>query len=132
MNVSVKMSDNGYCFLSYKRERASDIEKLAKALGDRGVPVWQDVRDLQLTHTEVELRNVLSDPCTGSALLFITPEVRQSAMVCSVEAPSIINRAVADQQFFAVPVAAGGLDYEGAAAVSGDVRKWSIRKLGAA
>ena len=52
-----------------------------------------------------------------------------------VEAPLILRRHSDDDGFFVVPVAAGGLDYECAAAVvAGDIgmhdlREWNIRRI---
>lgn len=101
----------GLCFLSYRRVRSSEAELLVGALRDRGIPTWQDISDLATTPTEDELRRVLSDPTTASAILFVTPEVEHSAIIRDVEAPNIVRRHLTNDGFFAVPVAAGGLGY---------------------
>lgn len=123
----------GRCFVSYKRERATDVERIHKALRDHGVPSWQDIRDLPHTPLEPELRKVLADPETSSAILYITPEVKNSDVVRLVEAPAIVKRAASDPGFFVVPVAAGGMSYDEAAAVfdgtplgGHDLRNWNI------
>lgn len=101
----------GLCFLSYRRARSSEADLLVGALRDRGIPTWQDISDLATAPTEDELRRVLSDPATASAILFVTPEVEHSAIIRDVEAPYIVRRHLNNDGFFAVPVAAGGLSY---------------------
>ena len=101
----------GLCFLSYRRTRAAEAALIVAALRDRGIPTWQDIADLPTTPTEEELRRVLADPATASAILFATEEVEDSPIIREVEAPAIVGRHLLGDGFFAVPVAAGGLDY---------------------
>lgn len=101
----------GCCFLSYRRIRAPEVGLLVSALHDRGIPTWQDINDLPTAPTEDELRRVLADNTTASAILFATPEVEHSTVIRQIEAPAILNRHLKDDPFFAVPIAAGGLDY---------------------
>lgn len=101
----------GLCFLSYRRTRADEARILVAALHERGVPTWQDISDLPTTPTEDELRRVLADTGTASAILFVTPEVEHSTIIQQIEAPAILDRLRKDDPFFAVPVAAGGLNY---------------------
>lgn len=101
----------GLCFLSYRRIRADEARLLITALHERGIPTWQDLSDLPTTPTEDELRRVLAHPGTASAILFVTPEVEHSTVIREIEAPVILERHKADDLFFVVPVAAGGLDY---------------------
>ena len=107
----------GRSFLSYKRSRRDEAGLLIQAQHDHGIPTWQDVRDLGSVPTEDELRRVLADPTTASAVLFITPEVENSAVIREVEVPKIVHRAESRDGFFVVPVAAGGLDFAKAAEV---------------
>lgn len=80
-------------------------------------------------------QRALKYPTTASAVLWITPEVADSAVIRKVEVPGIIARIQNDDAFFVVPVAAGGLDYKGAAqAVDGQLRvenleQWNIRRV---
>jgi hypothetical protein len=110
----------GRSFLSYRRARKDEAALLIAALHDRGIPTWQDVSDLGSVPTEDEIRRVLADPATASAILFITPEVADSPLIRQVEVPGIIRRAEAGDGFFVVPVAAGGLDYAAAADLAGN------------
>ena len=101
----------GLCFLSYRRARAAEACLLIAALRDRGIPTWQDIADLATTPTEEALRQVLGDPGTASAIVFVTPDVEHSPVIRDIEAPAIVGRHLQGDGFFAVPVAAGGLDY---------------------
>lgn len=110
----------GRCFVSYRRKHAAEVELLVLALRDVGVPTWQDITNLNAEPTEDELRRVLDDPSTSSALFWITPEVVNSAIILKVEAPMMIDRRRTGDGFFVQPVAAGGLDYESAARIAGE------------
>jgi hypothetical protein len=125
----------GRSFLSYRRVRREEAELLVRAQHDHGIPTWQDIHDLGSVPTEDELRRVLADPVTANAILFITPEIGESPIIRNVEVPKILRRASAGDAFFAVPIAAGGLDYEGAAAAAGnhvsaqDLTVWNMERL---
>lgn len=108
----------GRSFLSYRRLRRDEAALLIAAQHDHGIPTWQDVENLGTVPTEDEIRRTLADPSTASALLFVTPEVEDSAIIREVEVPKIIQRAEAGTGFFVVPLAAGGLDYSRAAEVT--------------
>src|SRR5687767_14221112 len=109
---------SGRCFLSYRRTRKDDAALLIGALHEHGVPTWQDVKDLGSVPTEDEIRRVLADPATASAILYVTPEVQDSPIIRQVEVPKIVDRAAASDCFFVVPVAARGLDYAAAAKIT--------------
>ncbi len=108
----------GRTFLSYRRARALEAARIIQALHDHGIPTWQDVTNLASAPTEDELRRALGSPEIGSAVIFATPEVEDSAVIRKVEIPLIIKRYEAGDAFFAIPVAAGGLDYKKAAEVT--------------
>jgi SMODS-associated and fused to various effectors sensor domain len=128
----------GRSFLSYKRSRRDEAALLIQAQHDHGVPTWQDVSDLGSVPTEDELRRVLDDPTTASAILFITPEVENSAVIREVEVPKIVRRAAQRDGFFVVPLAAGGLDFAKAAEVTSNhlsaqnLADWNMHKVPAA
>lgn len=105
----------GRSFLSYRRTRAEEAALLVAAQHDHGIPTWQDIENLGTVPTEDEIRRVLADPSTASAVLFLTPEVEDSAIIRNVEVPKVVQRAEAGTGFFVVPLAAGGLDYGEAA-----------------
>lgn len=125
----------GRSFLSYRRSRLNEARLLIAAQHDVGIPTWQDVENLYEEPTEEGIRLVLSDSTTANAVMWLTPEVQQSAMIRRVEAPLILDRCRKQDGFFVVPVAAGGLTYESAASVVGecigieDLRNWNIRKV---
>jgi hypothetical protein len=124
----------GLSFLSYRRTRSAEAKLLIEAQRDHGIPTWQDISDLPTTPTEPELRRVLQDPSTASGVLFVTPEVKNSAVIRNVEAPLILKRHLCADGFFALPVAAGGLDYEDLPRVLGpslgiaDIAGWNVHK----
>ncbi len=125
----------GRSFLSYKRSRRDEAALLIQAQHDHGIPTWQDVLDLASVATEDELRRVLDDPTTASGILFITPEVENSAVIREVEVPKIVRRAEPRDGFFVVPVAAGGLDFAKAAEATSNhlsaqnLADWNMHKV---
>src|SRR5262245_21914558 len=108
----------GRSFMSYRRARKEDAELLIAAQHDRGIPTWQDVNDLAVAPTEDEIRLVLQDRNIANGVLYLTPEVETSGIIRNVEIPCLLERASAGDNFFVVPLAAGGLDYANAAAVA--------------
>jgi hypothetical protein len=126
----------GLSFLSYRRSRAAEAKLLIEAQRDRGIPTWQDVTDLPNSPTEIELRRVLSDPATANAILFVTPEVEDSSIIRTIESPLILERHFQLDGFFALPVAAGGLDYADMDRVLGakiglaHLPGWNVHKVG--
>ena len=130
------MTDStGLSFVSYRRSRTAECAQLVAALRERGIPTWRDVDDLNSEPTETELRRVLGDDSVASAILWISPETADSSIIRKVEAPVALDRHARQDGFFVVPVAAGGLGYEEAAAAirTGtsiiDVGRWNIVKL---
>lgn len=125
----------GRVFVSYRRTRAPEVRELLRALHDRGVPTWLDTRNLAAEPTGDGLRRVLQDPDTGGAVLYLTPEVADSPTIREIEAPSIMRRHGRDDGFWVQPVAAGGLDYTGAADVlagkigTEDLSRWNIHRV---
>jgi len=125
----------GRSFLSYRRERLHEARLLIEAQHDIGIPTWQDIENLYNDPTEESLRSVLSDPNVANAVMWLTPEVQSSIIIQRVEAPMILDRYRKQDGFFVLPVAAGGLTYEGAAAVvEGSIgienlQNWNIMKV---
>lgn len=126
----------GFSFLSYRRLRSDEAALLIQAQHDHGIPTWQDVRNLDTVPTEDELRRVLDEPSAANAVIFITPEVEHSLVIRNVEVPKIIKRVEVEDNFFVVPVAAGGLDYKDAAEVTNNhlsaqnFSDWNMHKIG--
>ena len=125
----------GISFLSYRRIRSDEAERLIAAQRERGIPTWRDVDDMNPEPAESELRRVLRDDHTANVILWITPETAQSGMITKVEAPVAVERHNRKDGFFIVPVAAGGLGYADAAAAIGNysgitgIRGWNIINL---
>ena len=125
----------GRVFVSYRRGRAAEVGELLQALHDRGVPTWLDTRNLSAEPTGDELRRVLQDPATAAAVLYLTPEVADRPTIRETEAPNIMRRHARHDGFWVQPVAAGGLDYTGAADVlagkigTEDLSRWNIHRV---
>ncbi|HYU84728.1 MAG TPA: SAVED domain-containing protein [Kribbellaceae bacterium] len=137
MTAPVAITDpTGRCFVSYRRSRLDDVRRLVAALHDHGVPTWQDLTDLDEEPLEPALRAALTDPSTASGILWITPEVANSAVITGVEIPELIARAERGDAFFLLPVAAGGLNYANAARAAlarttlNDFEAWNIARVG--
>lgn len=126
----------GVSFVSYRRTRSHEIETLVAAHHDHGIPTWRDTDDLRNEATEPELKRVLEDPRTANAILWVTPDVPDSAVIGKIEVPGIHRRHEVGDEFFVVPVAAAGLDYAEAESISSehlglvDFRGWNFEKTG--
>jgi len=125
----------GKSLLSYRRSRLTEASLLIAAQHDHGIPTWQDQRDLLETPTGDELRRILSDRFTSSALLWITPDVESSEVIRKIEVPGILNRVRVQDGFFLVPVCAGGIDYKRAGEVVDqhlsidNLGDWNLRRV---
>ena len=125
----------GSVFISYRRSRHEECDRLVASLRERGIPTWRDIDDMNTEPTENELRRILGDDRTAGAILWITPETAESGMIRMVEAPGAVARHSRGDGFFIVPVAAGGLDYSDAALAVGngvglaDISGWNTIKL---
>ena len=124
----------GRSFLSYRRSRLEEAKLLVAAQHELGIPTWQDIDNLDEEPTEEALRKILEDEFISNVVLWLTPDVAESPMIQRVEAPMIFERHQRGDRFFVVPVAAGGLSYEGASSVlDGSIgieklKSWNIRK----
>lgn len=124
----------GRSFLSYCHARMQEARLLVAAQRELGIPTWQDVDDLDEEPMEEELKAVLREPGVANAILYLTPEVAESSVIRQVEAPAILERWSADDAFFSLPVAAGGLSYSKAAELvndwlgSRDLDTWKIHE----
>src|SRR5487761_2018478 len=102
-----------------------------------GIPTWHDLRNLDEAHTDATLRDVLDDPFTANALVWFTPEVKDSPTITRTELPQILDREASNDGFFVIPIAAGGLRREDADTVTGDylgtrnLKHWNLRKVDA-
>jgi hypothetical protein len=109
----------GRCFISYRSTRHEEVGRLARALNVRGVPIWQDRKNLGHQPTEDTLRSAISSAQVSSAILWITPDVSSSPTIKDVEIPLIVKRHQKDSSFGVIPVASGGLGYDQLSSVVG-------------
>lgn len=102
----------GHVFVSYRRQRADEVKLLVHCLREHGVPIWQDITDLGHEPTNDELIRTLKDPETSGAVLFITPEIKDSLTIQKIELPAILRRYDVQDGFFVHPIAAAGIEYD--------------------
>ncbi|HTZ68272.1 MAG TPA: SAVED domain-containing protein [Roseiarcus sp.] len=125
----------GRSFLSYRRSRIAEARLLIEAQHDIGIPTWQDIADLDEEHTDSKLREVLADPIIADAVAWLTPDVASSSTITKTELPGIVRRIDQKDEFFLIPVAAGGLAYGDITRVVGtylgthDLGQWNLRKV---
>jgi hypothetical protein len=126
----------GCSFLSYRRSCADDFALLVAAHHDVGIPTWRDQDNLEEGPTEERIREVLRDPRTANAVLWLTPDVADSDFIQKIEIPLAVERAQRKDGFFLVPVAARGLRPEDAGSVidprftAEDLTFWNVRNAG--
>lgn len=101
----------GKVFISYRRKRLRETNKLVQALHDRGVPTWRDVDSLASEPTEAAIRAALNDSETSGAVLWITEDVEDSPIIRDVEVPLAVARWRRNDGFSLVIVLANGLNY---------------------
>ena len=102
----------GKCFISYRRSHLDDVTLLMEALLDRGVPLWQDRRDLRAQPLGDALETALGATDTCGCLVWISADFAESAVIREIEAPLIVQRTRTDPAFFAEFWLADGLEYE--------------------
>jgi len=126
----------GRSFLSYRRTRKVEAQLIVTAQHHVGIPTWQDIENLDEEQTDSAIERTLSDADVANAVLWLTPDVRDSAVIRRVEVPCVLRRVEKKDLFFAIPVCAGGLDYDHLDEVLDpsptleDLGKWNLRKFG--
>lgn len=90
---------SGPLFLSYRHNDGETIvSDLAWLLRAAGIPVWRDKDDLPPGDTAERLAEAIDDGLSG-AVLVITQDVANSAIVRSIEAPKLIDLHRSDARF---------------------------------
>lgn len=127
----------GPVFVSYRRKRLRETTALVQALRDRGVPTWRDVDNLLNEPTEATIRAVLNDDNTSGAILWLTPDVKDSSIIRDVEVPEAVRRYRRDSNFWLVIVLANRLKYSDVSELFTDVlgvedlSTWNLTKVAA-
>lgn len=127
----------GPVFVSYRRKRLRETTALVKALGDRGIPSWRDVDNLSNEPTEATIRAVLNDDKTSGAILWLTPDVKDSPIIRDVEVPEAVRRYRRDSNFWLVIVLANRLKYDDVSDLFADtlgvedLSTWNLTKVAA-
>ena len=125
----------GRSYLIYRRSRLGEAHLLVESQRLLGIPTWQDVSDLAPEPLEDEIRNVLAEEETANAVVLLTPEVRDSAVIQRLECPLAFARHERADGFFIVFVLAGGLGYEEANSLlrvrfgNQDLDAWNIHHV---
>lgn len=119
MNTPVSQDDidvRGPLFLSYRQsDGTKTVSRLGWLLRAAGIPVWRDVDDLPPGDTADRLEQALADGLSGGVLV-ITPDIANSPIVKSIEAPALIRLHRGDERFQllvanAIERAPGKVDY---------------------
>jgi hypothetical protein len=110
------VDSTGPIFISYRQSDGTEIvQELAWLLRAAGLPVWRDRDDLPPGDTNERLKQAIDEGISGGVLV-ITPDIRHSKVVKTVEAPRLL-RLHQMYQAFALGIAnavqqdSGGLDY---------------------
>ena len=116
MQSSAAIDPSGPVFLSYRHSDGAKVaEDMAWALRAAGVPVWHDVTDLPPGDTPRRLAEAIEDGLSG-AVLIVTPEIKDSAIVREIELPSLLEMSRNPRFAFSIAQAIGAsdghLDYE--------------------
>lgn len=125
----------GKVFVSYRRKRLAETNRLVRSLHDRGIPTWRDVDDLTSEPTEAAIRAAFADPNISGAILWLTPDVEDSHIIKAVEVPLAIRRRERGDGFWVRIVLADGLDYDAltelfADTLGGeDLAGWNVKKV---
>lgn len=128
---------HGPVFVSYRRKRLRETTALVQALRDRGLPTWRDVDNLLNEPTEATVRAILNDDNTSGAILWLTPDVKDSPIIGDVEVPEAVRRYRRDSNFWLVIVLADGLQYTDTSALFADtlgvedLSTWNLTKVSA-
>lgn len=122
----------GRSFLSYRRACAADAKLLIEAQHDVGIPTWQDIENLAEEPMEDAIREVLRDPATANAVLWLTPEVLGSVVIPKVEVPGVLARFQQEDGFFVIPILARGMKYEDVESLldprfASGLKDWNLR-----
>lgn len=134
-NANSQTNPAGLCFVSYRRSRLDEIRVLLAALHEHGIPTWHDLSNLDEEPLEPALRVALADRDVASGVLWITSEIADSPIITGLEIPGLTSRDAQGDGFYVVPVAAGGLDYEGAARATrtvttlDDFAHWNVLRV---
>jgi len=106
-------------FISYRRSKVQDVDLLSDALVERGVPIWQDTKNLGIEHTDSEIRKLLESNEISGGCLWISNDYHESSIIQNLEVPKLFLRVRKQDGFFLAGVAADGQSYANASAKVG-------------
>ena len=106
-------------FLSYVRDDATAVTQAYQVFCEYGLQPWMDLRDIGPTTFERAIRDAITSPATGQAVLFVGPGVENSSAVRDFEAPLLVKRATAEPEFNLCVVCHGGVSVDTVAEVLG-------------
>lgn len=134
--VTTRTDPTGRSFVSYRRSRLSEIERLIPLLHEHGIPTWQDKRNLASEPTIEAIREALESPSTSGAILWLSADVASSQVILQEEAPRILRRARANEGFTSKLCLADGLAFGDAATIlkmpasmEDPSRAWNLRPI---
>lgn len=106
-----RVDPTGRCFISYRRSRAAEIDRVLGHLHEHGVPTWHDRKNLGSEPTIEALETSIGHEHTSAGLMWVTRDVSGSAVILQEEAPRLLKRARARNGFRTHAFLADGLDH---------------------
>jgi hypothetical protein len=90
-------------FICYSRKDLGTVKQIAEVLTAGGVRIWQDVDDLGVGNTELEIRKTIGHGCSG-ILVCVTEDSVGSVFVRDIELREAYKRRQSDPDFPIIPV----------------------------
>jgi hypothetical protein len=80
------------CFISYRWESTDDIDLLERVMHEHGIRTWRDIDNLRQRGLRDELGRVIDSDDIASAIIYVSPGVKDSEIIRHVEVPALIER----------------------------------------
>ena len=96
---------------------------------------WLDINNLASEPTEAAIRTALNDDNTSGAILWLTPDVKDSPVIRDIEVPEAVQRRRRDPTFWLIVILADGLDYADVTTIFArtlggeDLSVWNLTKV---
>jgi hypothetical protein len=131
-----RVDPTGRCFISYRRSRAGEIDRLLGHLHEHGIPTWHDRANLGSEPTVEAIESAIEHNHTSSGLVWVTRDVAASAVILQEEAPRLLKRGRARNGFRTHAFLADGLDHGQLSAVlampgtvEDPTKTWNVLKV---
>lgn len=102
--IKPKTDPQGRLFICHRSKYKPQIRKLREKLHHYGIPTWLDEEDLPAGDLKKNINEIIRDPNTSSAIVYITRDIMASEFIKKIEWPALERRADIDEGFFWLPV----------------------------